>query len=175
MTHITKEPPSGGMAAPEKCSLLGGLNTQNIAPETHAAQAKIELLHDEIYHNISALQVTLDVAIAAYFSSDSTCLIYGLRRARAYWKAGEKRDVVTGARLKRMGVKLPDFILISPHGSVRLLELKRPGEKLSDPQEDFRMHCIRHGIAHAIAYDVRQALTALDCRGCLRIKIGGSR
>jgi hypothetical protein len=90
---------------------------------------------------------------------------------------GERRDVRTGARLKKMGVKpgVPDFLLISPHGSVRLLELKRPGESLSEPQEDFRIHCVKHGIAHAIAYDFSQALTALNAWQCLRIRIGGAR
>ena len=49
---------------------------------------------------------------------------------------GERRDVRTGARLKLMGVRpgVPDFLLISPYGSVRLLELKRPLETLSDAQ-----------------------------------------
>jgi len=90
---------------------------------------------------------------------------------------GGKRDVITGAQLKLMGVRagVPDIILISPHGSVRLLELKRPGETLSDAQEEFRIHCIRHGIAHAIAYDIDQALIALDAWSCLRLKIGGAR
>jgi len=90
---------------------------------------------------------------------------------------GERRDVRTGSRLKRMGVRpgVPDFLLISPYGSVRLLELKRSGETLSDAQEEFRIHCIRHGIAHAIAYDIDQALIALDAWSCLRIKIGGGR
>ena len=52
---------------------------------------------------------------------------------------GELRDVRTAAKLKRMGVKpgIPDFALVSPYGSVRFLELKRLGEKLSDAQEDF--------------------------------------
>jgi VRR-NUC domain len=90
---------------------------------------------------------------------------------------GELRDARTGARLKAMGVRpgVPDFALVSPYGSVRFLELKRAGETLSDPQEDFRIHCIRQGIPHAIAYTLEEALTALDHWGCLRVKIGGVR
>jgi VRR-NUC domain len=93
-----------------------------------------------------------------------------------HFPAGERRDVITGARLKRMGLQRgwPDFILISPHGSLRFLELKRQGEALSDDQEKFRVHCIRHGIPHAVAFDVDQALATLDQWGCLRIKIGGA-
>jgi hypothetical protein len=90
---------------------------------------------------------------------------------------GERRDVQTGARLKRMGVKpgVPDFLLISPYGSVRFLELKRIGETLSETQEEFRIFCIRQGIPHAIAWTFDEALTAHDHWGCLRIKIGGGR
>jgi len=90
---------------------------------------------------------------------------------------GGRRDVKEAAKLKLLGTRagVPDLILISPYGSVRLLELKRPGETLSDAQEEFRIHCIRHGIPHAIAYDFNQALIALDHWGCLRLKIGGAR
>lgn len=77
---------------------------------------------------------------------------------------GGRRDVKEASKFKLMGVKpgVPDFILISPHGSVRFLEIKRVGETLSEAQEDFRMHCTRHGIAHAIAHNIDQALAALD-------------
>jgi hypothetical protein len=86
---------------------------------------------------------------------------------------GELRDKRAAAKLRAMGVRpgVPDFLLISPHGSVRLLELKRPGETLSDAQEEFRIHCVRHGIAHAIAHNFDQALVALDHWACLRIRI----
>jgi hypothetical protein len=60
--------------------------SSDIPPKAHVAQTKISLLHDDIFHNVSALQATLDVVIAAHFSGDSTCLLYGLRRARAYWR-----------------------------------------------------------------------------------------
>lgn len=88
---------------------------------------------------------------------------------------GERRDVQTGARLKRMGVKpgVPDFLLISPYGSVRFLELKRTGETLSDSQEEFRVQCIRQGIPHVIAHTLDEALIAFEVWGCLTIKLTG--
>jgi len=45
----------------------------------------------------------------------------------SHFPAGEKRSVLTGARLKRMGLMrgFPDFILISPSGRFHGLELKR--------------------------------------------------
>jgi hypothetical protein len=68
-----------------------------------------------------------------------------------------------------MGVMagIPDIVLVSPYGSVRFLELKRAGETLSDSQENFRVHCIRQGIPHAVAFTFDQALAALDAWNCL--------
>ena len=95
----------------------------------------------------------------------------------SHFPAGEKRDVITGARLKRYGLQSgwPDLILASPTGLLHCLELKRQGETLSEAQEDFRMWCVRHGIQHCVAYALDQALVALDHWGCLRIKIGGAK
>jgi hypothetical protein len=91
-----------------------------------------------------------------------------------HFPAGERRDVITGARLKRMGLQRgwPDCILVSPHGSVRFLEVKRQGESLSDAQEEIRVFCIRHWILHVVADTFDQALEALDQWHCLRIKVG---
>jgi hypothetical protein len=54
------------------------------------------------------------------------------------------------------------------------LELKRQGETLSDAQEDFQNHAIRHGWPHSVAYTLDEALAVLDAWGALRIKIGSS-
>src|SRR5262245_35760165 len=60
-----------------------------------------------------------------------------------YWwhhPAGENRDAVTGARLKRMGNKpgISDFLFISrPHATLHALELKRKGRKPSPAQMSF--------------------------------------
>jgi hypothetical protein len=91
----------------------------------------------------------------------------------SHFPAGERRDVRTGARLKRMGLRrgFPDMILISPAGLFHGLELKRIGQTLTDDQADFQLWCIRHGIPHSVAFTLDQALAALDHWSCLRIKI----
>jgi hypothetical protein len=87
--------------------------------------------------------------------------------------SGEIRDKRTAGKLRRMGTKAgwPDLILIPPTGQICCLELKRIGERLSDSQHDFRTWCIRHGVPHAVAFTVDDALAALDAWGCLTIKI----
>ena len=98
-----------------------------------------------------------------------------LRRRRApewlWWHTpnGEIRDKREAAKLKAMGAKpgVPDFLLISPYGSVRFLELKRRGESLSEDQEAFSLHCIRHGIPYSVARTIDEALAALNGWGCL--------
>jgi hypothetical protein len=68
--------------------------------------------------------------------------------------SGELRDIRTAAKLKAMGVRRgwPDFILVPPIGQLHSLELKRAGEDLSDDQEAFQLHCIRHGWPQCVAY-----------------------
>ncbi len=91
---------------------------------------------------------------------------------------GEHRDIRTAAKLKAMGSRAgwPDFVLVSPHGSVRFLELKREklsggqGEKLSEGQVEFRHHCIQCGIPHAVAYTLDEVLRVLNEWGCVAIK-----
>jgi len=92
----------------------------------------------------------------------------------SHFPAGEKRNKITGARLKRMGLRRgwPDFQLVSPAGVYHGLELKRLGEPLTDDQEEFQLWCIQRGVPHAVAYTLDQAHIALDSWGCLRIKFG---
>ena len=86
------------------------------------------------------------------------------------------RDGRQGKILKTMGVVpgWPDFILVSPHGSMRCLELKRLGEEPNDAQKQFRLWCIAHGVPHVVAWTMDQVLSALDSWGCLRITIARS-
>lgn len=93
-----------------------------------------------------------------------------------HFPAGERRDVITGARLKRFGLQRgwPDIQIISPAGLYHGLELKRVGEDLTDDQEAFRVWCLNRGISHAVAFSLDEALSALNGWGCLRIKIGGA-
>ena len=90
---------------------------------------------------------------------------------------GERRDIRTAAKLKQMGVRRgwPDFVLISPSGQLRCIELKRQGEGLTEDQETFRLWCITHSVSYIIAHSFDEVLTAFDQWGCLRIKIGGAR
>ena len=87
--------------------------------------------------------------------------------------SSKAKDAREGAILKIMGVVpfWPDFILISPQGSVRYLEVKRKGGKLSAGQEEFRERNVRRGIPYAVASTIDEALVALSELGCLRIKI----
>jgi hypothetical protein len=91
----------------------------------------------------------------------------------SHFPSGEKRDIVTGARLKRYGLQSgwADLILIAPTGGAHFLELKRIGETLSEPQQAFQLHCIRYGIPYAVAFTLDDALAALSSWNCLRIKI----
>jgi VRR-NUC domain len=72
-----------------------------------------------------------------------------------------------------MGVKSgwPDLLLVSPMGSVRCLELKRRGESLSEEQEAFSLHCIKHGIPYSVARSRDEAFAALAGWGAI-ISIG---
>jgi hypothetical protein len=83
------------------------------------------------------------------------------------------KDAREGAIFKAMGLNAdwPDFILVSPFGSVRFLELKRLGEELSDGQTEFRAWCLRCGIPHVVAWTIDQVYEAFGKWGCLRIKI----
>jgi hypothetical protein len=84
------------------------------------------------------------------------------------------KDAREGKILKTMGVNphWPDFMLVSPHGSVRYLEVKRVGEPLSDGQEAFRLRCLHRGIPYAVARTLDDAFVALGDWGCLRIQYG---
>ncbi len=95
----------------------------------------------------------------------------------SHFPAGERRDVITGARLKRMGLQRgwPDFVLVSPSGVFHALELKRIGEVLTEDQEAFQLWAVRYGVPHSVASTFDDALVALDAWGCLRIRIGGTR
>jgi hypothetical protein len=104
------------------------------------------------------------------------------RHAMPEWRwthfpAGERRDIITGARLKRVGLQrgFPDIQLISPAGLFHGLELKRAGEFLTADQEAFQLWSIAHGVPYSVCQTIDQALEVLDAWSCLRIAIGGAR
>jgi hypothetical protein len=87
---------------------------------------------------------------------------------------GERRDAVTGARLKRMGVQAgwPDFILLPPGRGqaftrAHFLELKRRGGRLTDAQADFAQWCVANGCPHAVAHCYEEAVAVLKGWGAL--------
>lgn len=85
-----------------------------------------------------------------------------------HFPAGERRDVITGAKLKRFGLKRgwSDLLLLPPTGILHALELKREGEILSDAQKEFQAWFLAHNLPHAIAWsmqDVRKICRSWDC------------
>ena len=76
----------GTSASREYCSLRQSENIPDHAPKEHVAQAKINLLSDEIYHSASALSHTLDVLFAGYEANDIAVQIHALRQSRRYWR-----------------------------------------------------------------------------------------
>jgi hypothetical protein len=91
-----------------------------------------------------------------------------------HFPAGERRDEVTGARLKRMGLMrgLPDFMLFppkeAPEPRTHFLELKRRGGKLSEHQAGFQLWCMLNGYPFAAADNYDAAVAILKQWGALR-------
>lgn len=105
--------------------------------------------------------------------------LVGHLRARCapgwYWfhpANGEIRNKKTAAKLKAMGVRagIFDLVLIAPDGTVRLLELKRQGERIrpGTPQHELKMHCIEHSWPYAVADNIDHALAVLEGWGVIR-------
>jgi hypothetical protein len=95
-----------------------------------------------------------------------------------HFPAGERRDDVTGARLKRMGLMpgWPDFILIPPATPTicqrpHFLELKRPGGKLTEHQSGFALWCKLNDCPHAVTSDYRTAVKILQAWGALLARV----
>jgi hypothetical protein len=97
---LQKEDPALGAAAglPD-ASLLGSLDTQDIAPKPAPAQdkvkrnpvavleARLELMRDDLVANITQASLHFDVALAMLSATDDVGLLYALRRVRAYWQS----------------------------------------------------------------------------------------
>jgi len=104
-----------------------------------------------------------------------------LRRcARKDWQwtafpAGEHREVITGERLKRMGLKpgWPDYIFISPGGVAHFLELKRKarGSNLTDAQAKFRDWCLAQSVPHAVARTYDEAIAIVTEWDVMRLEV----
>jgi len=82
---------------------------------------------------------------------------------------GERRDKITGAKLKRMGVLAgASDLLLWHNGSSFALELKAAGGRPSDAQLDFLARFNDAGGHSASAEGVDRALATLEAWGLLR-------
>jgi hypothetical protein len=70
-----------------------------------AAEARVDLLLDDIGENAGAMIVSLNVLLAMRDTRDAMGMIYSARRARAYWMAiaGSARDLVA-AEAQRLSI-----------------------------------------------------------------------
>jgi VRR-NUC domain len=76
---------------------------------------------------------------------------------------GERRDPITGAKLKRLGVLAGAADLLLGHnGNSFALELKAPGGRLSEAQLDFLARFNDAGGHTAIAEGLDRALACLE-------------
>ena len=81
---------------------------------------------------------------------------------------GERRDKITGAKLKRMGVLAGAADLLLWHnGHAFALELKAPGGRLSEAQLEFMARFNEAGGHSAWAEGVDRALAILEAWGLL--------
>ena len=86
---------------------------------------------------------------------------------------GEKRDLLTAVRLKRMGVTkgFPDLAFFGPGRTAVFLELKRPGGRLSDEQQAIAFALMKCGFHYHCAYDLTDALGTLKDFGVVRVRV----
>jgi len=97
------------------------------------------------------------------------------RRLNPSWKAthlplGEHRNLVTAAKLKRMGTRpgYPDFLFTGPNQSVFWLELKRKGTgRMSPAQCDVFAHLVTCGFSLLCTDDLDDAVSTLLDLGIL--------
>jgi hypothetical protein len=82
---------------------------------------------------------------------------------------GERRDAITGAKLKRMGVLAGAADLLLWHrGNSFALELKSPGNRPTEAQLEFMARFADAGGHSAVADNIDRALAVLDAWGLLR-------
>src|SRR4029077_1805109 len=84
--------------------------------------------------------------------------------------SGEKRDVVTAVRLKRMGVMpgFPDLMFVGPTGWTCWIELKARGGRLSKVQGAIASRLIAGGHGYLCSSDYRDIIETLKGWGVLR-------
>ena len=86
---------------------------------------------------------------------------------------GEKRNIVTAVRLKRMGVHpgVADLAFVLPdgrHGRPAFMEIKSAKGRLSPDQKSFRDRCAAIGVPYALVKSLDDAQQVLRHWGALR-------
>lgn len=83
---------------------------------------------------------------------------------------GEKRNIITAARLKRMGVKpgVADFCFTLPDGRSAFMEVKTPKGRMSPSQLAFRARCHIIDVPYVLVTNPDDAMTILAEWGALR-------
>jgi hypothetical protein len=76
--------------------LLGGIDGSETTKSSDIAQAKIEMICDEIGWVVSPMISTLEAALAMREAGNIPGFVYGLRCAGAYWRniAANAKDLV---------------------------------------------------------------------------------
>jgi hypothetical protein len=91
--------------------------------------------------------------------------------------SGEHRSAITGARLKRMGVRrgVPDLAFVLADGRAAFLEIKTAKGRLTPEQAAFRDACLRGAVPWDIARSVEDAHRILSAWGAIGISSHGRR
>lgn len=84
--------------------------------------------------------------------------------------SGEKRDQVTAARLKRMGVTsgFPDLVFFGPSGEVCFIELQAERGRLSDHQAAVKRHLEQACHGYHCSGEHHDVVETLKCWRVLR-------
>ena len=82
---------------------------------------------------------------------------------------GERRDAITGAKLKRMGLRrgAADLLFVRANAPPLFLELKRHGARQSQSQVEFQALAEHAGAQYIVAHSLDEALAILWSRGFL--------
>ena len=96
MTNPKRNPPAGGADGLGNTSLLGSIDGSKTTKSSYIAQAKIEMICEEIGWVVSPMISTLEAALAMRKAGNIPGFVYGLRCAGAYWRniAANAKDLV---------------------------------------------------------------------------------
>lgn len=92
----------------------------------------------------------------------------------SHFPSGEKRNPITGGRLKRMGLQKgwPDFLLVSPRPArLYMLELKRLDGGLTDEQASLQAWCLANDVPYAVCDNFRDLVAQLRDWGAVRATV----